>query len=73
MSLIFWPIAGVWPELTHWLMGPEGLLENLGKTSILPVIPIVTPLDKSSRAHDLINLNPRKVGIHQDRTVKARV
>ena len=46
MSLIFWPIAGVWPELTHWLVGPEGLFEKLDKTSVLPVVFIVTPLNR---------------------------
>ena len=33
-----------WPELTHWLMVPEGLLENLGNTSVLLILPMVTPL-----------------------------
>ena len=42
LSVIFWLIA----ELPHWLMGPECIFEKLGKTSILLVVPIVTPLNR---------------------------
>ena len=46
-----------WAEVTHWIIGQEGLLQNLGKTSEILVLPMVTPLPFDIRPSFVIQLD----------------
>jgi hypothetical protein len=52
-----------------YLKGPEGLLENLNKTSVLPVLPMVTYNSDVARLRtlldDFMDSNAVQLNVHQ--------